>query len=409
MRTVLFRNARLLDGESSAYRPGVDILVEGNRIREIGERRIKLSGARVIDLRGRVLMPGLIDAHVHVIGVTADLRALARIPAYLVAAQAKGILEAMLMRGFTTVRDAGGADWGLAEAVRRGHFIGPRLLVSGLAIAQTGGQGDFRARGETEFGCPVCRGNRSITRLADGVDAVRLAVREELRGGADQIKIMASGGLASGVPLERPHFSDDELRAMVEEASAGGTYVMAHAYESAAIQRCIDAGVRSIEHGTLLDSPTARRMAQRGTFMVPTLSVLERLSKGGRALGLPQERISYVGGVLRQSLVGLDAARSAGVRIGHGSDLEGEMHGFQSGEFLLKARVMPPHEVIASATRVNAELLRLDGEIGTIAVAKRADILVIDGDPLRSVGVLARPDLHLRLIMKDGTIYKDDL
>lgn len=409
MTAIVFRNAKLLDGVSPDYRPGVDLLVEGDRIREISDRRIKASGARVIDIAGRVLMPGLIDAHVHVIGVTTDLRGLARIPPYLVAAEAKGVLEAMLMRGFTTVRDAGGADWGLAEAVRRGHFIGPRLLVSGLAIAQTGGQGDFRGRGDIEFGCPVCRGHRSISRLADGVDAVLLAVREELRGGADQIKIMASGGLASGVPIERPHFSADELRVAVEEATAGGTYVMAHAYESAAIGRCIDAGVRSIEHGTLADAPTARRMAQRGTFLVPTLSVLDRLHKDGRSLGLSPARASYVGSVLRQSFEGLDVARSAGVKIGHGSDLEGQLHRFQSSEFLLKGRVMPSRDVIASATRVNAELLRLDDEIGSIAVGKRADILIVDGDPLRSIAVLAKPEHTLRLIMKDGQIYKNDL
>ena len=391
------------------YQPGVDLLVEGNRIREVSDRRIRAAGARTIDVRGRVLMPGLIDAHVHVIGVTVDLRALARIPPYLVAAQAKGILEAMLMRGFTTVRDAGGADWGLAEAVRRGYFIGPRLLVSGLAIAQTGGQGDFRGRAEAEFGCPACRGYRSISRLADGEDSVRLAVREELRGGADQIKIMASGGLASGVPIERPHFSEDELQAAVGEATAGGTYVMAHAYESAAIGRCIDAGVRSIEHGTLLDASTARQMTQCSTYLVPTLSVLDRLHKDGRALGLSPARTAYVGSVLRQSLEGLDIAHSAGVKIGHGSDLEGDLHRFQSTEFQLKARVMSPQAVIASATRVNAELLQLDGEIGSIAAGKRADLLVVEGDPLRSVGVLAKPEAHLRLIMKDGQIYKNEL
>lgn len=408
-RRTLLRSASLFVADELDCREGVNVLIEGNRIREVSDRPINARDARVIDLAGRVVLPGLIDAHVHVIGVTTDLRGLARLSPYLVAAQSKGVLESMLMRGFTTVRDAGGADWGLAEAIRHGHFIGPRLLVSGLALAPTGGQGDFRLRGEADLGCPVCRGARTLTRVADGVDDVRKAVRDELRNGANQIKVMASGGIASGVPIDRPQFSLAEIRAMVEEAELAGTYVMGHAYESRAIRRCLECGVRSIEHGNLIDVETSRLMAEKGAFLVPTISVYEGLHRCGKELGYPGTKIDAFARLLRDSIAGLDIARSAGVKIGHGSDLEGILHGFQSREFLLKAEAMSPHEVIVAATATNAELVNMRGEIGVVAEGALADLLVLDGNPLRDIGILSQPERHIRLIMKDGTIYKNEL
>ncbi len=383
--------------------------MEGERIVEVSERPIAAAGAHVVDIGGRTLMPGLIDAHVHVIGVTTDLNALARIPPYLVAAQAKKVLEDMLGRGFTTVRDAGGADWGLAEAVRRGHFVGPRLFVSGLGLAQTGGQGDFRRRGEMTLGCVCCHGARSISRVVDGVDAVRAAVRDELRKGADQIKVYAAGGIASGVPIRRAHFSMHELRAIVEEAQAADTYVMAHAFESRAVARCVEAGARSIEHGNLIDRATADAMASRGTYLVPTMAVFQGLHRHGRELGFSEQVIGQLAELCTLAVSALDVARSAGVKIGHGSDLEGILHPYQSDEFFLKAQVMTPRETIVAATATNAEIMGMKGELGTISAGALADVIVVDGDPLKNLQLLGSQGAHLPLIMKNGEIWKNRL
>jgi imidazolonepropionase-like amidohydrolase len=406
---ILLRRGNLLDCETGTVREGVDVLVEGNRIREVSDRAVHAADALVLDARGRTLMPGLIDAHVHVMGVTLDVNALGRMPPYLVAAKAGGVLRSMLMRGFTSVRDAGGAEWGLAEAVRQGDFTGPRLFVSGLALAHTGGQGDFRARGERELGCPVCRGERSLTRIVDGVEEVRKATRQELRDGADQIKVMASGGMASGVPIERVQFSIDELEVMVEEAGRCGTYVMAHAYESEAIRRCLQAGVRSIEHGSAVDAPTATMMAERGAFLVPTLSVYSTLNEFGANLGFAPAKVDAFGRILRDAFESLERVYAAGVQIGHGSDLEGQMHCHQSREFRLKAEVLPLIEVVKGATITSAKLLNRKGELGVIAENALADILVVDGDPTTNIDALANPDKHIKLIMKDGIVYKNDL
>ncbi len=373
MQRILLRGGLLLDTAALCYRENAHVLVEGERIKEVDDRPIAGADAQVIDVGGRIIMPGLIDAHVHVIGVALDPHALGQMSPYLVAARAKRVLSSMLMRGFTTVRDAGGADWGLAEAVRQGDFEGPRLFASGLALAQSGGQGDFRMRGESVLGCPVCRGQ------------------------------------ASGIPAERPQFSTEELLAVVDEAERAGTYVMAHAYGSAAVRRCLEVGVRSIEHGSLIDAATARLIAERGAFLVPTLSVFAGLRERGETEGhAPEKRHAYQR-LLEGSFASIEAARAAGAKIGHGSDLEGELHALQSREFLLKAEVMPAAEVVAGATTINAELLDRRGTLGVIAPGAAADILVVDGDPLSEVRSLADPDRCLKVIMKGGRLYRNTL
>ena len=405
----LFRNARLYDFARGGHRGPLDVLVEGDRIREISERELATDGAEVVDCDRRVLVPGLIDAHVHVIGVSLDPTELTRIRPYLLAARASQVLRGMLQRGFTTVRDAGGADGALAQAVEEGHFHGPRLFVSGLALAQTGGQGDFRPPGETALGCPVCSGLRSLTAVVDGVDAVRRCARQQLREGAHQIKVMASGGIASGVPLERCHFSIDELEAAVDEAGRADTYVMAHAYEDAAVGRCLDAGVRSIEHGSHLGDDTLARMRAGGAFLVPTLAAYDALAEEGPGYGLTPERVALFDSVRRASLDTCGRAHAQGLAIGHGSDLEGPLHARQSAEFALKARVMPAAEVVRSATEVNARLLGREAELGRIAPGALADLLVVDGDPYEDAAVLARPERSIRLIMKGGAVVRNRL
>ena len=402
---LLLTGARLLDIESGSYRSNSSILLRDGKIAGVSVGQADAADAQVLPLGGRVVMPGLIDAHVHAIAVADNLVDLAELSPYLVAARAGTVLSAMLERGFTTVRDAGGADAGLAMAVETGHFAGPRLRVSGLALAQTGGQGDFRRGLALDIGCPVCRGKRSITRIVDGVEAIRRAVREELKDGAHQIKVMASGGIASGVAIERPHFTGEELGAAVKEATRAGAYVMAHAYGTEAINRCLDAGVRSIEHGTLLDARTADRMAAAGAVLVPTLAVFEVL----RRSALDPHKQAWLDSLLERGLGSLEIARASGVRIGHGSDLDASQQDHQLDEFRIRRTVMPAIDVLRAATIGNAEVLMMGDEIGSVSQGKRADLLVYDGDPLEDIDVICRPSSYLRLIVKDGRIVKNTL
>ena len=240
MAQLLFENARLLDVEAGALRDGVSVRVEDERIVEVSERAVAAPGARRVDLAGRTLMPGLIDAHVHCAITTMNLAAMTTKPATLVAHEAGRILSGMLRRGFTTVRDAGGADWGLAQAVERGLVEGPRLFFSGRVLSQTGGHGDFTPREDAPRLCACQIQSTGFSHVADGVAAVRKAAREELRRGATQVKIMASGGVASpSDPIWNLQYSAEEMRAIVEEAAGWRTYAMAHAYTPEAITRGI--------------------------------------------------------------------------------------------------------------------------------------------------------------------------
>jgi imidazolonepropionase-like amidohydrolase len=323
-----------LDGTHPEIRDGFDVLVVNERIQEVSDRRLKVPGALEIDLRGRVLMPGLTDAHVHVIAVGANIADLDFIPPSLLTSKAKVLLEQMLMRGFTTVRDAAGADWGLAEAVRQGLLQGPRLLFSGYSLSQTGGHGDSRHKHNIGEGCACGSGISGLSRLADGVDEVRKACRDELRKGATQIKIMASGGVASPTDhVANTQYSLEEIRAAVEEAEAARTYVMAHAYTARAIKRALECGVRSIEHGNLIDRETAELATERGAYVVPTMVTYQMLHKFGREMGLPEVSQRKVNDVREAAFVALEILKKAGTKIGHGSDLLGDMHEYQSLEF----------------------------------------------------------------------------
>jgi len=267
----LIRNLSLLDPRQGTLTEGVEVLVRDQEVVEVGPR-LKAAKAEIIDLGGRVLMPGLIDCHVHIMAshVRFGLQASSCIPASLVTAHASALLRAMLFRGFTAVRDAGGADYGHKLAVERGLFQGPRLFISGRAISQTGGHGDFRQRVDQPEACACSHMLSGIGRVADGVPAVRHAARDEIRLGADQIKIMASGGVASAAdPVHFLQYSAEEIEALVDEAARADTYVMAHAYTSAAVRRAVAAGVRTIEHGNLIDADTARFIADRGAYLVP--------------------------------------------------------------------------------------------------------------------------------------------
>ncbi|HYF09050.1 MAG TPA: amidohydrolase family protein, partial [Acetobacteraceae bacterium] len=298
MTATLFRNARLFDGLGDALIEGVEVLVENGRVKEVADGAIRAASARVVECGGRTLMPGLMDAHVHAYGVDADLGRLDRLPRSLQALRAAERLKDSLRRGFTTVRDAGGADWGLGIAIETGLIPGPRLFYPGRALSPTGGHGDMRPNVFLEQFCGCCAPTQAISVIADGVDEVRRAVRGELKRGAHAIKIMASGGVASpSDPIYALQYSDEEIACAVWEAKAWRSYVLAHAYTPESISRAVRLGVRSIEHANLIDDATAGLMAERGAFAVPTLVTYEALAEEGPALGLPPESMRKLGDV----------------------------------------------------------------------------------------------------------------
>ena len=406
---TLLRNALLWDGTGAEPLDGADVLVEDDRIKEVSDRPIRAGGAREIDLAGRTLMPGLIDAHFHAVAADPDIGKLEHMPRSLLYQHARTLLEASLQRGFTTIRDAGGADYGLAKAVDKGLIAGPRLFFAGRALSQTGGHGDFRSF-EQGAVCLCGQGGLTMTRICDGVPAVREAARDELRKGAHQIKIMASGGVASpSDPIWNLQFSEEEIRAIVWEATSWRTYVMAHAYTAEAIYRSVDYGVRSIEHGNLIDERTAAFCAEKGAFVVPTLATYDALPRYGRELGFPEDSLAKVGAVAEAGVGALEILKAAGVKTGFGTDLLGAMHAHQSTEFAIRAQVLSAEEILLSATRTNAELLNRTGELGVVAPGALADMIAVDGNPLEDLGLLAGQGEGLALIMKGGTLFKTAL
>ena len=308
------------------------------------------------------------------------------------------------------MRDAGGADRGLREAVEQGLFVGPRLFIAGRAISQTGGHGDFRERIDGAPPCGCAHFVSGIGRVADGIPAVQQAVRDEIRLGADQIKVMASGGVASVAdPVHFLQYSRGELDAIVDEAQRAATYVMAHAYTPAAVSRAVEAGVRTIEHGNLIDAATAALMAERGAFLVPTLVTFKALAENGARMGFPLDMLAKLESIVQVGTRSLILAHAAGVKIAYGTDLLGELHSHQSEEFLIRAEALPVVEVLRSATTVAAEVLRMEGRLGVVAEGAFADLLVVDGNPLEDLGVLQEQGRHLPCIMKAGRMVKNTL
>jgi imidazolonepropionase-like amidohydrolase len=410
MSLTLFANACVVDGTAADPTAPMHVLVEGERIREVSDRPITSSQARVIDLRGRTLMPGLIDCHVHVVAGLVNLGQNAMLPDVLVAYHAARIMKGMLSRGFTTVRDVGGATFALAQAVSQGLVEGPRLIVCGKALSQTGGHADFR--GNYDNRDPGYQTHRlgSLGRICDGVDACRHAARDEIRQGAQFIKIMANGGVASPTdPIAFLGFSNDEIAAIVEEARNAQTYVSAHLYTDEAISRAVELGVRSVEHANLIEGRTAALMKERGAIACPTLVTYEALSNEGASLGLPAASVAKIDDVRLRGLESLEIMRKAGVTMAYGSDLLGEMHRHQSEEFVIRGRVLPAHEVIRSATADAAELVGMSGEIGTVAPGAFADLIAVDGNPLADLSLLTEQGRHMPFIMKGGDFVKNEL
>jgi imidazolonepropionase-like amidohydrolase len=422
--SLLLHNARLLDPRCEELIDGVEILIEGEHIKEVsrpdGPVRgpIRADGAMRLDLGGRTVMPGLIDAHVHIFLTKLPLAAMESMPLTLMAVNATVLMRSMLMRGFTTVRDTAGGDFGMKAAVDAGLVEAPRLFISGMAMSQTGGHGDFRRKTQDVVPCHCCSGLAHMSRIVDGVPEMLKAVREELRKGADHIKLMVSGGVASpSDPLDSLQFRLDEIEAACTEAKNWGKYVSAHAYTSEAVSRAVRLGVRTIEHGNLIDEPTAKLMAEQGAYLVPTLVTYDAMARRGKEMGLPAESQAKNEEVRKAGLRSLDLAKRAGVPIGFGTDLLGPLHEDQSREFVIRSDVERPLDTLRSATLVNAAILNRAGKpgavvhdaLGELVPGACADLLALEGNPLRDLGLLQNQGERLELIMKGGSVFKNFL
>src|SRR5262249_20825012 len=372
---------------------------------------IKSRDARVIDGGGkRTLMPGLIDCHVHVFLTEVNIRHLENVPLTLLTAKSAELMRGMIDRGFTTVRDTGGADWGIKTAVEAGLIPGPRLFISGRAIGPTGGHSDSRRRTDQGAPCGCCNAMVYCMAIADGADEVRKLVREQMRQGADQGKIMCSGGVASpSAPLDSLQFSESEIAAATDEAKNFGRYVLAHAYTPEAITRAVNNGVRTIEHGNLIDARSAKLLKSKGGYMIANLVAYFSMKERAAQFGMTKDMLDKNDIVIEGALRSLEICKAAGVKVGYGSDLLGALQVDQSLEFMHRAKVLKPIEIIRQATIVGAEILRQEGKLGIVEPGAYADLIVVDGDPLRKLDLFLDQGAHLPAIMKAGKFHKNAL
>jgi imidazolonepropionase-like amidohydrolase len=415
MTALIFTNARVFDGTSGDCAEGMSVRVEGDRIVELSSQPMAAADARMIDVGGRTLMPGLIDAHIHAFASDVTIgRAEALGEAYRTA-HAVRMLRHALACGFTTVRDVGGGNHSLHRALADGLVQGPRFFYAGKALSMTGGHGDFRPAEErphyeTPCACAGAGGLNFLGLIADGIDACLRAAREQLRQGAHCIKIMGSGGVASPTdPIWMNQFREDEIRAIVGECVERRSYVSAHCHPASAMRRCVEFGVRTIEHGTLIDDDTARFVAERGAFIVPTMAVIFALKEEGKALGFPAQSQEKVELAFKSALAGMDAMRRAEVKVCFGTDLLGSTYTRQCSEFTLRSEVFTPLEILRQATSITAEMMLLQGQIGCVAPGAFADLIVVDGDPLQDISLLAADGRNLRAIVRGGMVVKNEL
>jgi imidazolonepropionase-like amidohydrolase len=314
--------------------------------------------------------------------------------------------------GFTTLRDIGGGDWSLARAIEDRLIAAPRFFYAGKILSMTGGHGDMRQMGERNHNhgyCSCCDHN-TVAVIADGVDECLKAVREELRRGAHCIKIMGSGGVASPTdPIWMNQYREDEIRAIVGECAERRTYVSSHCHPISAIRRSVEFGVRCIEHGTLIDADTAQFVADHGAYVIPTMSIIFALVEMGKQLGFPAQSQEKAEFAAKSAISGMDHMRTAGVKIGFGTDLMGSTHTQQCREFIHRSEVFTPLEILRQATSMGAEILMHEDKLGCVKAGAYADLLVVDGDPLKDIGLLADDGQRLDVIMRAGEMVKNRL
>ncbi|PTB66191.1 hypothetical protein BBK36DRAFT_1119477 [Trichoderma citrinoviride] len=401
--TYVFTNAKLVDPLQAHVTENVTIKTSGGKIVSVSSAPPSITGDEItIDLKGKYVCPGLIDCHVHIAVVPgeANLSSYNAMTERVSLLRQPWVLKPMLERGFTSVRDCGGASLAMKEAVEDGVCIGPRLFIAGYALSQTGGHGDMRSsHDQSPCSCGAVSG---ISRIIDGTSECFRVARDELRQGADFIKIMGGGGIASATDkIENLQFSDEEIKAIVTAAKNNGTYVTSHSYTPQAIQQAIRQGVRGIEHGNLLDAETAKLMAETGTFLTPTL-ITHVMSK--QLNFLPPASAAKNESVLQKGLEAIKIATEAGVTICFGTDLLGPLHFAQSKEFSVRSQVQKPAEILRSATVNVAKLLMREDELGQVKEGFLADFIVLDKDPLEDITILDRAEENVLAVVKDGRV-----
>ncbi len=416
---TLIRNVSVWDGSSDTLSPAQNVLIENNLIKAIGKDAVSDGDTTtVIDGAGRVLMPGIIDAHAH-LALSASPDQLGNTdPGYMAAISVKAA-EIYLMRGWTTVRDMGGPSQGLAKAIDEGIVPGPRVYPSAMIISQTSGHGDLRQLNDPHpnMGGQPNQITARYTLLADGPAEVRRSVRESLRLGAVQIKVMAGGGISSEYdPIDTVQYSEEELRAAVESAADWHTYVAVHAYTDEAVNRALDAGVKVIEHGHLLSPKTIKRIKSEGAYLSSqSFGFVRQYIKPGQTEGAAGKAASVMEGV--DAL--MSTARDIGLPVAFGTDTFGSLRAYNSGqtEFGYRLRWFSSVEILKQATGHNAKLLALtgprnpyqEGPLGVISEGAYADLLIVEGNPLEDVTLLEEFETNIKLIMKDGKVYKNTL
>lgn len=403
----VFYNAIIFDCTGKDEFDNGWLVEEGGLIKEVGEGKVPAyNNAEMINCKGLTLLPGLIDAHIHLSLFANDFSEQHRrdYPA-MHYVKALGILKDTLDQGFTTARDAGGADAGFRVAVERGLVPGPRLKVCGRSISMTGGHADMRL--STEIAAPAISPFAAV--IADGVPEVQRAAREQLRQGVDYLKIMAGGGCASQADEpDTSQYTVEEMSAIVHEADAANKKVLAHCYSNRSMKMCAQAGVYSIEHGNFLNEETAKYLKKKDCWLIPTLATYYYMVEHGEELGIPRYFLRKMRVVQENALEAVRIAMKAGLKIGSGSDVVGDGQGYKNLEIGLKARAMGAKGAIICATRENSKLMSLEDKIGTLEAGKIADLILVAGSPLEDADAFAKRD-NIKLIMQSGRVYKDIL
>lgn len=402
MRTVI-TNGNLLDTTTMSFTGEQTVVIEDGIVTSIGEKSAG-AGDVEIDAGGKYVLPGFIDAHVHFRLATMDFRRIAQWSEVEFGIAMEKLARATLTRGFTTVRDLGGDVTGLIRAIKSGMATGPRIVLAGRMLTQTGGHGDAEGGDRPVPDCACQMRHTAFGIVADGADAVRKAARHNLREGSDFLKIHVSGGVATpSDPLESTQYTVDEVRAAVQEADNRHTYVAAHAYTPEAIRMAVENGVKTIEHGNLLDEAVAGLMAAKGAVLVPTLSTYEAMHEVGLQLGLPENNMRKNTRVFEAGLASLEIAKAKGVTMGFGTDLIGETQVRQNREFAIRAEVEDAKAILTSMYQVNAELCDMKGKAGVLTPGSFGDVVIANANPLEDIHALARPQETFTSVLKAGT------